>query len=105
MLRGNIVIAAAVLGIFIFFSGILALVGTGLLLDRTLDRIGALSQEHGQLVRAAGERAGDSIRQGVEGLNIAVNRHSEAMTLTGTMVREGFGDLAEPIVDHRESVQ
>jgi len=105
MLRGNIVMAAVVLGVSLLVTGLIGLLGAALLLDRMMGRAAVIAQQHGQSIQNASTDAGVTARHGVEQMVAAVQGHADAIREGGASLRLGFGDLANPVVEHVQAIK
>src|SRR5687768_4654337 len=85
-MRGNIVLAAVVLGLCaIVACGVLVLGGRWALVGAA-DRLSVAVDRHAELTRSAGDRAGEPIGAALERLSGQVAAHGEAIERAGTSI-------------------
>lgn len=90
-MRGNIVVAAAIFGVALVLACVILVIGVG----RSIDRAGAQVAEsivrHGVQTYQAGEQVGQQLgpplQAGLEGLNVNVKEHAQAMHSAGQAIQ------------------
>ncbi|HEY2587021.1 MAG TPA: hypothetical protein VGI81_14845 [Tepidisphaeraceae bacterium] len=85
-MRGNIVTAATVFGIFVLVSSLVLVFGIRHVAYKTAAQIDAAVNVHAQAVERAGQNAGAPIRDSLETLSATFDRHAHAVEHAGDQI-------------------
>ena len=108
-MKGNIVVAAAVLGLGLIVAGGVLVLGAKWVADDAVRRIESAAQTHAQSVERAGAAAGLPIRDAMSGLTITVDKHAASVERAGAAagepIRTGLAGLTEVVTRHAGAVE
>jgi hypothetical protein len=85
-MRGNIVLAAAVLGLCAVLACGVLVFGARWALGGAAEQLSEAVDRHAQQTSSAGDRAGEPIRAALDNLGGRVARHAEAIEHAGTSI-------------------
>jgi hypothetical protein len=101
-MRGNIVMAAAVLALGVVLGAGVLVFGFRWALAGAADRLNVSVERHGEMTQRGAERAGQPIQAALDQLATRVAEHSRAITDAGRTIGHATVKLdgPVPIVDH-----
>ena len=88
-MRGNIIWAAAVLGVGLVAGCVVLVLGIGKVVGDATGRIVTAVERHGDLTQQAGVSAGVPIERAMDRLAAEVDEHGEAVTVAGRTISDG----------------
>jgi hypothetical protein len=97
VMRGNIVIAAALAGGGLVLASIILVVGLTMALNRSADRLADAVDRHANNVTSAGNAAGSPIAQALSQINTSVALHADAVATAGQMVSRPLVTMKSPV--------
>lgn len=96
-MRGNIVLAAGVLGLALVIGCGVLVLGIRWSLNGAADRLAVSIERHGEMTRAAGDRAGQPIHDALTDLAGHVDKHAAAMSEAGRNIGTARVTLLGPV--------
>ena len=88
-MRGNIVIAAAVLGLGLVAGCVVLVLGMRAVVGDATGRVVSAVERHGEMTQHAGADAGLHIERAMDRLSAKVDEHGASVTIAGRSVAEG----------------
>jgi hypothetical protein len=108
-MKGNIVIAAAVLGVGMIISAVIVLLALHRALDDTLTRMEAGFARHAAAVEQAGASAGAQIHEALQAVTVAVQAHGDSTeqgaTRAGAQIHEALQAMTVAVAAHADSIE